>query len=159
MQAEVRIFDQRGETLERHVFCGIGVSVEMAVHDAAYIAITRLRGAYPHLEESPFRSIPHAPAGDETGCDLTAYASDVRERSDRSYVAVCASRDVASTRVLMRHRGNGSCFRARSELYAIRARLYDAVRAAAITPSRVPPMRIREPADSYHQLSSGSMLG
>ncbi len=151
-QAEVRIFDQRGgETLERHVFCGIGVSVEMAVHDAAYIAITRLRGAYPHLEESPFRYIPHAPAGDETGSDLTAYASDVRERSDRSYVAVCAPYVTRryDARILVQYtEAMDRAFRALTvELYATRARLYDAL--TELQPShcpRVPPMRIREPS-------------
>ena len=62
----------------------------MAVHDAAYIAITRLHGAYPCLEETASRYITHVPVGDETGFDLTAYTARVWERNNRSYVAVCA---------------------------------------------------------------------
>ena len=136
-------------TRERHVFCDIGLSIQMAIHDAAYIAITRLRGAYPHLEESPFRYILHAPAGDETGSDLTAYASDVRERSDRSYVAVCAPCMTRryDARVLVQYtEAMDRAFRALTvELYATRARLYDAL--TELQPShcpRVPHMRDRK---------------
>jgi hypothetical protein len=49
-----------------HTFQGFGVTVEMAVHEASYVAITHLRRQYPRLEDSGFRYIPYAPAGDET---------------------------------------------------------------------------------------------
>ncbi|KAI5012929.1 hypothetical protein ZWY2020_025195, partial [Hordeum vulgare] len=158
-QAEVRIFDQMGNsTLERHVFCGIGLLIEMAVHDASYIAITRLRGAYPHLQESAFRYIPHVPAGDETGSDLTAYTASVRERNDRSYVVVYAPYVTRryDARVLVQYtEALDRAFRALTvELYAARARLYDAL--AELQPAhhpRVPPIHIREP--SRTELPSG----
>ncbi|KAI5013045.1 hypothetical protein ZWY2020_027999, partial [Hordeum vulgare] len=149
-QVEVRIFDQMGgSTLERHVFCGIGASVEMAVHDASYMAITRLRGAYPHLEETVFRYIPHAPAGDETWSDLIAYTASLRERNDRSYVAVSAPyvTHPYDARVLVQStEALDRAFRAlTAELYATRARLYDAL--TKLQPAhhpRVPPVHIRE---------------
>ncbi|KAI4991401.1 hypothetical protein ZWY2020_039772, partial [Hordeum vulgare] len=157
--AKVHIFDQMGgDILEHHVFCGIGVSVEMAVHDAAYIAITRLRGAYPHVEESAFRYIPHAPAGDETGSDLTTYTASVRKRNDRSYVAVCAPYVTRryGARVLMQYTEPlDRAFQALTmELYATCARLYDAL--TELEPAhhpRVPPMHIRKP--SRTELPSG----
>ena len=67
--AEVCIFDrQNNSDTELHTFHGIGVTVEMAVHDAAYTAIARLCGEYSsRLEHTAFRYIPYAPAGDETG--------------------------------------------------------------------------------------------
>ena len=38
--ADVRIFDQRDNSdTELHIFHGIGVTIEMAVHDAAYSAV------------------------------------------------------------------------------------------------------------------------
>ncbi|KAE8776320.1 hypothetical protein D1007_51080 [Hordeum vulgare] len=97
------------------------------------------------------RYIPHAPAGDETGSDLTAYASDVRERNDRSYVAVCAPYVTrrCDARILVQYtEAMDRAFRALTvELYATRARLYDAL--TELQPShcpRVPPLRIREPS-------------
>jgi hypothetical protein len=43
--ADVRIYDQRDDSdTELHLFHGIGVTIEMAVHDAAYSAVARLRG-------------------------------------------------------------------------------------------------------------------
>ncbi|KAI5021624.1 hypothetical protein ZWY2020_058354, partial [Hordeum vulgare] len=151
-QAEVRIFDQMGNsTRKRHVFCGIGLSIDMAVHDAAYIAITRLRGVYPHLEQSAFRYIPYVPAGDETGSDLTAYTTRVRERNDRSYAAVCTPYVTRrhDTRVLVKYtEALDHAFRALTmELYAMRARLYDAL--TELQPPvhpRVHPAHILEPS-------------
>ncbi|KAI5017303.1 hypothetical protein ZWY2020_042191, partial [Hordeum vulgare] len=129
--AEVRIFNQTtNSTPERHIFCGIGLSIEMAVHDAANIAITRLHGAYPHLGESAFRYISYVRVGDETGFDLTAYTARVRERKDRSYVAVCAPYMMRryDARVLVQYtEALDRVFRALTmELYAMCARLYDA---------------------------------
>lgn len=39
----------------------------MAVHDAAYSAVARLRGEHDSLGTSEFRYIPYAPAEDATG--------------------------------------------------------------------------------------------
>ena len=40
-----------------HTAHGVGVTIDMAVHDAAYAALTRLRGEYRELDTSPFRHI------------------------------------------------------------------------------------------------------
>src|SRR3989337_4413554 len=58
-RAVVRIFDRQNISItELHTFHGVGVTVVMAVHDAAYTAIARLRGEYnSRLEETAFRYI------------------------------------------------------------------------------------------------------
>ena len=44
----VVIYDRRdNSTHELHTFEGVGVTVEMAVHDVAFVAITRLYGEHP----------------------------------------------------------------------------------------------------------------
>ena len=54
--ADVRIFDRRDDSVtELHTFHGIGVTIDMAVHDAAYSAVVRLRGKHGHLDGSEFR--------------------------------------------------------------------------------------------------------
>ena len=40
-----------------HTAHGVGVTIDMAVHDAAYVALTRLRGEYRELDTSTFRNI------------------------------------------------------------------------------------------------------
>jgi hypothetical protein len=67
-RARVVIFDQGDRSIiELHTFIGCRVTIEMAVHDAAFVAITHLRGELPGLEETGFRYIPYVLAGDETG--------------------------------------------------------------------------------------------
>ena len=67
-QAVVRIYDRQDRSItELHTFHGVGVTVDMAVHDAAYAALTRLRGDRRHLDDSEFRYIPYPPAESETG--------------------------------------------------------------------------------------------
>ena len=66
--ADVRIFDHREDSdTVLHTFHGIGVTIDMAVHDAAYSVVARLRGEHSHLDGSEFRYISYAPAGDDTG--------------------------------------------------------------------------------------------
>jgi hypothetical protein len=66
--ADVRIFDQRDNSdSELHTFHGIGVTIEMAIHDAAHSAVARLHSEHSRLDASKFRYIPYAPAGDGTG--------------------------------------------------------------------------------------------
>ena len=57
--AELRIFDRQDRSItELHTFHGIGVTVDMAVHDAAYTAIAHLRREHnSRLEETAFRYI------------------------------------------------------------------------------------------------------
>ena len=40
-----------------HTAHGVGVTIDMAVHDAAYAALTRLRGEYRELDTSPFSTL------------------------------------------------------------------------------------------------------
>ena len=100
---------------ELHTFQGIGVTVEMAVQDAAYDALTRLRSLNRCLDDSEFRYIPY-PADASEPARYTAvctpyirrrYDSQVliqsNETLDRAYRAVCI------------------------ELFATRARLRDAM--------------------------------
>src|SRR3972149_6480845 len=67
--AEVRIYDQQGDSdTELYRFHGIGVTIEMAVHDAAYSAVARLRGEHSAtLDDSEYRYIPYAPAAEASG--------------------------------------------------------------------------------------------
>ena len=65
---DVRIYDQSDDSeTVLHLFHGIGVTIEMAVHDAAYSAVARLRGEHSSLDASEFRYIPYAPVGDAAG--------------------------------------------------------------------------------------------
>jgi hypothetical protein len=63
--ADVRIYDQQDDSdTELHLFHGIGVTIEMAVHNATYSAVARLRGEFSDiLDDSEFRYIPYAPVG------------------------------------------------------------------------------------------------
>ena len=89
-QAVVVIWDRRDRSItELHTYCGVGVAVDMAVHDATFTAITCLHREHPCLEETGFRYIPYVPTGDETGSDSAAFTHLVRQRNDRSYTAVC----------------------------------------------------------------------
>ena len=69
-EAEMVIWDRRDRSItELHTFRGIGVTVEMAVQDAAYAAIVHLCAANPCLEEMAFRYIPYVPARVDTAAD------------------------------------------------------------------------------------------
>ena len=66
--AVVRIYDREvNSTTVLHTAHGVGVTVDMAVHDAAYAALTRLRGDHRHLDDSEFRYIPYASDEGEGG--------------------------------------------------------------------------------------------
>src|SRR3990170_4560736 len=66
--ADVRIYDQQDDSdIELHRFHGIGVTIEMAVHDAAYSDVARLRGQLSaDLDASEYRYIPYTLAADAT---------------------------------------------------------------------------------------------
>ena len=66
--ADVHIFDRRNDLdTELHTFHGIGVTIDMAVHDAAHFDVACLHGEHSRLDDSEFRYILYAPAGDDTG--------------------------------------------------------------------------------------------
>ena len=80
----VVIYDwQKNSTHELHTIRGVGVTVEMAFHDAAFVSITQLRREHPRLEVTGFRYIPYAPAGDDTGYYTIVYTPYVSRRYDR----------------------------------------------------------------------------
>ena len=88
----------------------------MAVHDAAYTAIARLHGEHnSRLEETAFRYIPYAPAGDETRYYTAVCTPYVLRRYDPQVL-------VQYTQALDR-----TAQALAVELYATRARLYDAL--------------------------------
>ena len=62
-----------------HTAHGVGVTVDMAVHDAAYAALTRLRGEYRALDTSPFRHVAIASDDGAEGYYTAAYSTLTRE--------------------------------------------------------------------------------
>ena len=64
-----------------HIAHGVGVTIDMAVHDAAYAALTRLRGEYRELDTSPFRHIAIASDVGAEGYYTAAYSTVTREAS------------------------------------------------------------------------------
>ena len=158
--ADLRIFDQQDNSeTELHVFHGIGVTVEMAVHDAAYIAVARLRGENSHLDASEFRYIPYAPAGDDTGYYTAICAPYERRRYDPHVLIQCTQALDRTARALA------------VELFATRARLYDAMTQllpavrAGIQPEYIlyprrtqMPMGIDWPAVGGHRPVRGPLL-
>jgi hypothetical protein len=98
-----------------HTFHGIGLTIDMAVHDAAHSAVARLRGEHSHLDDSEFRYIPYAPAGDGTGYYTTVCAPNERRRYDPRVL-------IQSTQALD-HTARALAV----ELFATRTRLYDAM--------------------------------
>lgn len=69
-----------------HGAFGVGVTVEMAVQEAAYICITFLHSEYHVLGNSPFRYIPRGYLGDE-GCYFTLYIDAQSEPSNLHVLA------------------------------------------------------------------------
>ena len=60
--ADVHIFAQQDDLITvLHPFHGIGVTIDMAVHDAAHSAVARLRSEDSRLDGSEFRYISYAP--------------------------------------------------------------------------------------------------
>jgi hypothetical protein len=115
-RAVVRIYDRSNHSTNLlHTFDGYGVTEEMSVQEAAFVAITCLRGLYPRLETTPFRYIPYAPVGVE----------------DRFYTAVCTPYETRryDARHLVRYTEalDHSVRALTSELILTRNRLYEAL--------------------------------
>jgi hypothetical protein len=69
--AVMSIYDRTNMSIrELCTFHGVGVTVDMAVHDAAYAAIVRLHGEHPRLEETGFRYLLYTTATEESGNPL-----------------------------------------------------------------------------------------
>lgn len=140
--AVVRIYDRQDDSdTELYRFRGSGVTVAMAVHDAAYAAVARLRGEHrDSLDASEFRYIPYAPAGDETGY----------------YSAICAPYESRryDPQVLIQHtQALDRTARAlavelsitRTVLYQTLTQLVPAVQAGTLPQSILCPRRINTP--------------
>jgi hypothetical protein len=115
--ADVRIYDQQDDSdTELHLFHGIGVTIEMAVHDAAYSTVARLRGEHSaSLDASEYRYIPYAPAGDATGYYIAVCAPYEPRRYDQRVLIQCTQALDRTVRALA------------VELFATRVRLYEAM--------------------------------
>ena len=89
--------------------------IDMAVHDAAHSAVARLHGEHSLLDDSEFRYIPYAPAGDATGYYTAICAPYERRRYDPHVLIQYTQALNRTSRALT------------VELFATRARLYDAM--------------------------------
>ena len=87
----------------------------MAVHDAAYTALTRLRADCRHLDDSEFRYIPYPAAESETGYYTAVCTPYSRRRYDPQVLIQCVETLDRTARALA------------VELYDTRTRLYDAL--------------------------------
>ena len=66
--AKVCIFSpEEHSTTVLHTANGVGVTVDMAIHDVAFACLTRLRREYRQLEDSPFRHAAIASSEGEGG--------------------------------------------------------------------------------------------
>ena len=98
-----------------HTAHGVGVTIDMAVHDAAYAALTRLRGEYQELDTSPFRHIAIASDVGAEGYYTAAYSTVTREPFYHQNLVLHADGLDRANRAL------------RHELYTTRQHLYHAV--------------------------------
>ena len=114
--AVVRIYDHEvNSTTVLHTAHGVGVTVDMAVHDAAYAALTRLRREYRELDDSPFRHILIASGEGAEGYYTAMYTPLSRQPFDPQILVEHADGLDRANRALRR------------ELFATRVRLYDAL--------------------------------
>ena len=75
-RAIVHLYSQEYDsTTVMHTAHGVGVTIDMVVHDAAYAALTRLRREYRELDTSPFRHIAIASDVGAEGYYTAAYST------------------------------------------------------------------------------------
>ncbi|XBH55617.1 hypothetical protein VPH35_077670 [Triticum aestivum] len=98
-----------------HTAHGVGVTTDMAVHDAAYAALTRLRGEYQELDTSPFRHIAIASDVGAEGYYTAAYSTVTREPFYHQHLVLHADGLDRANRAL------------RHEMYTTRQHLYRAL--------------------------------
>jgi hypothetical protein len=92
------------------------VTIEMAVHDAAYSAVARLQGEHSaSLDAFEYRYIPYAPAGDATGYYTAICAPYEPRRYDPRLLIQCTHALDRTVRALA------------IELFATGVRLYEAM--------------------------------
>ena len=98
-----------------HTAHGVGVTIDMAVHDATYAALTRLRGEYRELDISPFRHIGIASDVGAKGYYTAAYSTVTRKPFYHQNLVLHADGLDRAKRAL------------RHELYTTRQHLYRAL--------------------------------
>ena len=98
-----------------HTTHGVGVPIDMEVHDVAYAALTRLRGEYRELDTSPFRHIAIASDVGAEGYYTAAYSTVTREPFYHQKLVLHADGLDRANRAL------------RHELYTTRQHLYHAL--------------------------------
>ena len=114
--AVVRIYDrEENSTTVLHTAHGVGMTVDMAVHDAAYACLTHLRGDYRHLDDSAFRHVVIASDEGEGGYYTGIYTPLSQRRFDPQILIQQAEALDRAARAL------------RVELFATCTRLYDAL--------------------------------
>ena len=70
------------DTYTYYTYFGMGTSVEMAVQEAAYVALTCLRREFEHLENTSFRYFPSTPSQAE-GVESATYMDFSEEQNVR----------------------------------------------------------------------------
>lgn len=116
-RAEVFIYPNDRSTINPpplHHALGFGVTVEMAVHEAAYICLTFLRAEYRLLDHSPFRYIPSGYLG-EAGHHHTVHL-DARDEPYEVHQLIQLAQDQDRSLHALRY-----------ELFATRELLWDAL--------------------------------
>ena len=136
-RAIVHLYSREYEsTTVLHTAHGVGVTIEMAVHDAAHAALTRLRGEYQALDTSPFRHIPIASDVGAEGYYTAAYSTVTREPFHHQRLVLHADGLDRANRAL-RH----ELYTTRQHLYRALTRLHPFVRSGQLPRSAIYPAR------------------
>ena len=119
-----------------HTSHGVGVTIDMAVHDAAYAALTRLRGEYRELDTSPFRHIAIASDVGTEGYYTAAYSTVTREPFYHQHLVLHADGLDRANRAL-RH----EMYTTRQHLYRALTLLHPFVRSGQVPRTAIYPAR------------------
>ena len=119
-----------------HTAHGVGVTIDMAIHDAAYAALTRLRGEYQELDTSPFRHIAIASDVGAEGYYIAAYSTVTREPFYHQHLVLHADGLDRANRAL-RH----EMYTTRQHLYRALTLLHPLVRSGQVPRTAIYPAR------------------
>ena len=119
-----------------HTAHGVGVTIDMAVHDVPYAALTRLRGVYRELDTSPFRHIAIASDVGAEGYYTAAYSTVTREPFYHQNLVLHADGLDRANRAL-RH----EMYTTRQHLYRALTLLHPFVRSGQVPRTAIYPAR------------------
>src|SRR5215216_2033430 len=125
-----------------HTAHGVGVTIDMAVHDAAYAALTRLRGEYQALDTSPFRHVAIASDVGAEGYYTAAFSTVTREPFHHQTLVLHVDGLDRANRAL-RH----ELYTTRQHLYRVLTLLHPLVRSGELPRSTIYPDRTVMPQD------------